>query len=238
MTSSATKYSADHDPEASVASYITAFQSSPVKTWNTVTRAHRRVSKLCLGIVGSPAKVSLSAHIFPPNICMPSSAKMNTASTTTNANSPSDATVAYMVYRNFCNVRQLRMSFKMRRMRNERSAESDPESARSSSTSEMRTTSASKVLKASRKYSVIPSPSSFTRSSAANATVSATFTAERPLSYAEDMPSNSIASTSVFSRMHAVKNAPKSRCSTTGLTESTRAVAIERRNVIPSRPVV
>ena len=108
-------------------SYITAFQSSPVSTWKTVTSAQSRVSKLCRGISGSPSR--RSPHIFPPNICMPSSAKMNMASTTMNANSPRLATVAYMVYRNLCSVCQLRISFRMRRMRNARNAESPPEPA-------------------------------------------------------------------------------------------------------------
>ena len=64
-------------------SYITAFQSSPVSTWNTVTSAHKRVSKLWRGI--SP---SSKPHILPPNICMPSSAKMNRVRMTTKENSP------------------------------------------------------------------------------------------------------------------------------------------------------
>ena len=46
------------------------------------------------------------------------------------------------------------------------------------------------------------------------------------------MPSYSIASTSVFSKMHIVKNTPKKRCSTTDLTESSRAVRMNVFNEI------
>ena len=45
MTRSST-YSADSFPFAAMPSYITAFQSSPVSTWKTVTSAQSRVSKL------------------------------------------------------------------------------------------------------------------------------------------------------------------------------------------------
>ena len=60
-----------------------------------------------------------------PKRAMPSNAKMKMVRTTMNANSPSDMTVRYTVYRNRCSPFQLRTSFKTLRMRNERSAESE-----------------------------------------------------------------------------------------------------------------
>ena len=69
-------------------SYITAFQSSPVSTWNTVTSAQIRVSKLCRGV--SP---SSKPHILPPNNCMPSNAKMKMVNTTMKVKFPSSITV-------------------------------------------------------------------------------------------------------------------------------------------------
>ena len=45
-------------------SYITAFQSSPVSTWNTVTSAQMRVSKLCRGDIA----VVQPAHFTPEQL--------------------------------------------------------------------------------------------------------------------------------------------------------------------------
>ena len=163
ITRSSTKYSADEFPLAAMPSYITAFQSSPVSTWNTVTSAQSRVSKLWRGT--SP---SSRPHILPPNSCIPSSAKMKIARKTMNEKFPRSSTVRYTVYRKFCSDVQLRISFRTRRMRNARSAESDPEPAAASSMMLMSTTAASNRLNRSAAYSLNPSPPTFSTSSMMN----------------------------------------------------------------------
>ena len=56
-------------PWDTIPSYMTSFQSSPVRTWNTVSRDITNVSKLASGVPSS----KLNA---PPNSCMPSRANI------------------------------------------------------------------------------------------------------------------------------------------------------------------
>ena len=128
------------------------------------------------------------------------------------------------MYKKFCNFFQDRTSLRTRRILNERSAESEPEFAIASSTMDMITTTASKMLKLSWTYFLGPSPSTLKTISTMNAIVSTRLMVAKVSPYVFGIPSYSIASTRVLTRMSTTKS---------GLNHFDSIIPLKNRRIRP-----
>mmetsp|Transcript_4301 Transcript_4301/g.18177 ORF Transcript_4301/g.18177 Transcript_4301/m.18177 type:complete len:372 (+) Transcript_4301:1034-2149(+) len=206
---------------------MTEFQSSPVRTWNTVTKAQRRSSKWARGRSNGSGQwpvpwncsalrpVTGSKQSWLAKNCMPMRLKMNMNSSSSTAKYATSLSVRRMVCSSTRRLVHCLARAKTRNRRKVRRAEMPPPPAAMSSvvavrkeggitttsTSVVMTMRASNALKGSRTYRRGPSPTTLTIISRVKSTVSTKLTTSSAAATSGSMGWWSAASTLVLTMM-------------------------------------